>query len=140
MTGERHPDAAICFLPQTHISFVVDYFDIKVKNEMSQLGPQNIIFGCYDSPDFPNDPLCSLFTRGTDFDPYGITAITDRYINIASQESKGLDFTALVQQELGVGVLSPCSETPLTSSRIRLPCSLAVPRFPITATSGIRSS
>ena len=54
-----------------------------------------------NSPDFPNDPLCSLFTRGTDFDPYGITAITDRYINIASQESKGLDFTALVQQGLG---------------------------------------
>jgi iron complex outermembrane receptor protein len=88
-------------LPRTRLSFAVDYFDIEVKNEVSQLGPRNIVFGCYESVNFPNDPLCSLFTRGTAFDPYGITTITDRYINIASQKNKGIDLTALVQQNLG---------------------------------------
>jgi len=88
-------------LPHTRMSLAVDYFNIKVKNEVTQLGPRNIIFGCYDSPSFPTDPLCSLFTRGTAFDPYGITTITDRYVNIANQSNSGLDFTLLIQQNLG---------------------------------------
>jgi iron complex outermembrane receptor protein len=89
------------FLPRTRMSLAVDYFNITVNNEVTQLGPRNIIFGCYDSPNFPTDPLCSLFTRGTAFDPYGITTITDRYVNIANQKNSGLDFTLLVQQNLG---------------------------------------
>jgi len=89
------------FLPRTRFSLAVDYFNITVRNEVTQLGPRNIIFGCYDSPDFPNDPLCSLFTRGTSFDPYGITTITDRYVNVANQKNSGLDFTLLIQQNLG---------------------------------------
>jgi iron complex outermembrane receptor protein len=89
------------FLPQTGLSLAVDYFNIEVKNEVSQLGPRNIIFGCYESVNFPTDPLCSLFTRGTAFDPYGITTITDRYINIASQKNRGVDLTAQIQQNLG---------------------------------------
>jgi iron complex outermembrane receptor protein len=89
------------FLPRTRVSLAVDYFNIKVRNEVSQLGPRNIIFGCYDSPSYPTDPLCSLFTRGTSFDPYGVTTITDRYVNIATQKNSGLDFTLLIQQNLG---------------------------------------
>jgi iron complex outermembrane receptor protein len=90
------------FLPDTRLSLAVDYFDIKVKGEVSQLGAQNIIFGCYDSDSFPTDPLCSLFDRGTQgTDPFAIGNVRDAYINIARQENKGLDFTALVQQNLG---------------------------------------
>ena len=44
-------------------SFAVDYIDIDVKNQITQLGPQNILLGCYTSDSFPDDPLCSLFTR-----------------------------------------------------------------------------
>jgi iron complex outermembrane receptor protein len=89
------------FLSETSFSLAVDYFNIEVKNEVSQLGPRNIVFGCYESVNFPTDPLCSLFTRGTQFDPYGITTITDRYINIASQKNRGVDITALIQHNLG---------------------------------------
>lgn len=88
-------------LPRTRLSLAVDYFNIKVKDEVTQLGPRNILVGCYDSPNFPNDPLCSLFTRGTSFDPYGVTTITDRYVNVASQKNSGVDFTLVVQQNLG---------------------------------------
>jgi iron complex outermembrane receptor protein len=89
------------FLPSTRLSLAVDYFDIKVKNEVSQLGARTIIFGCYESQDFPNDPLCSLFTRGQGVDPLAINTVSDQYINIASQRNKGLDFTGLVEQGLG---------------------------------------
>ena len=50
---ERHPDAAVLVPAETHLSLAIDYFDIKVKGEVSQLGAQNIIFGCYDSSEFP---------------------------------------------------------------------------------------
>ena len=90
------------FLPDTRLSLAVDYFDIKVKGEISQLGAQNIVFGCYDSDSFPTDPLCSLFDRGgSGTDPNAITAVRDKYINIANQQNRGLDFTGLIQHDLG---------------------------------------
>ena len=90
------------FLPQTRLSLAVDYFDIIVKGEISQLGAQNILFQCYDSPTFPTDPLCGLFDRGTNgTDPNAVGTVHDKYINIAKQQNRGLDFTALIQQNLG---------------------------------------
>jgi iron complex outermembrane receptor protein len=90
------------FLPDTRLSLAVDYFDIEVKNEVSQLGARNIVFGCYDSDSFPTDPLCSLFDRGNGgTDPHAITNVYDQYINISSQKNRGLDFTALVQHNMG---------------------------------------
>jgi len=112
--GELHPETStaktgsiiltptIHALPQTRMSLAIDYFDIHVKGEISQLGAQNIVFGCYDSPNYPNDPLCSLFDRGTNgTDPYAISNVHDKYINIADQRNKGIDFTALIQQGMG---------------------------------------
>jgi len=87
---------------KTRFSLAVDYFKIKVKGEVSQLGAGTIIFGCYDSDTFPTDPLCSLFDRGTlGTDPFAIGNVRDAYINVASQVNEGVDFTALVQQDLG---------------------------------------
>jgi iron complex outermembrane receptor protein len=92
---------SFAFLPKTRVSLAIDYFDIKVKGEISQLGAGNIISGCYESDTFPSDPLCSLFTRGQGLDPYGIGEVHDKYVNIASQRNQGLDFTALIQHNLG---------------------------------------
>ena len=93
------------FLGGTNLSLAVDWFDIKVKGEISQLGAHNIVFGCYDSASFPTDPLCSLFARGEtgngNLDPHAITSVHDKYINIASQESRGFDFTGQIQHDLG---------------------------------------
>jgi iron complex outermembrane receptor protein len=90
------------FLPRTKFSLAVDYFDIGVKGEISQLGARNIVFGCYQSASYPTDPLCSLFTRGGNgTDPYALATVHDKYINIAKEQRRGLDFTALIQQNLG---------------------------------------
>ena len=73
-----------------------------MKSEISQLGAQNIVFGCYDSPSFPTDPLCALFDRGTNgTDPFAISNVHDKYINIATQQNRGIDFTAAIQHNLG---------------------------------------
>lgn len=92
---------SFAFLPRTRLSLAIDYFDIAVKGEVSQLGAATILRRCYDSPTFPTDPLCSLFIRGRPYDPYALDTINDRYINIASQRNKGLDFTFLASQNIG---------------------------------------
>jgi iron complex outermembrane receptor protein len=79
----------------------VDYFDIVVKGEISQLGARNITFGCYNSASYPTDPLCSLFTRGESGDPFALATVHDKYINIAKEQRRGLDFTALIQHNMG---------------------------------------
>ena len=90
------------FLPETRISFAVDYFDIEVTGEIAQLGPRNIVFGCYGSSAFPDEPLCELFERDANpLNLFAIDNVTDRFINVASQRNKGLDFTLDVRQNLG---------------------------------------
>ena len=85
----------------TRLSIAVDYFDIRVKGEITQLGARNIIYGCYDSENFPNDPLCNLFTRGQPAAPNNINQVFDKFVNIASQRNSGVDLTVNLRQDLG---------------------------------------
>ena len=89
------------FLPDTSINLAVDYFDIRVKGEISQLGARNILFGCYDSADFPNDPLCSLFTRGQAAAPNNVNEVFDQFVNIARQRNSGIDLNFNLRHDLG---------------------------------------
>jgi len=85
-------------------SLAVDYFDIEVKGEISQLGSGAILSGCYNSEFFPNDPLCDLFTRSNDAnDPRDnqIIEVRDSFININRQHNEGIDVTASFAQDLG---------------------------------------
>ena len=77
-------------------SMSIDYFNIEVKGEIDRFGATNIVYECYDSEDFPNDPLCNLFDRLSPSHPLGaqITEVRDSYINIASQRSRGFDVEA----------------------------------------------
>src|SRR5690606_11690106 len=75
--------------------------------EIAQLGGRNIIFGCYDSENFPNDPLCSLFTRGQAAAPNNINEVRDQFVNIASQKNTGVDVAANIRHDLGdLGLIS----------------------------------
>lgn len=89
------------FLPDTKINIAVDYFDIRVNGEISQLGAANIVGGCYNSNFFPNDPLCSLFTRQTTAPVHAISVVHDSYINVNKQENRGVDVTANLSQDFG---------------------------------------
>ena len=72
------------------LSVAVDYFNIEILNEVTTLGPSNIVYGCLNSTNFPTDPLCSLYQRnGT----HQITNVFDNFINIATQRDTGLDLT-----------------------------------------------
>ena len=84
-------------------SFAVDYIDINVRDQVTQLGAANILAGCYTSESFPTDPLCSLFERD-DTGPgasFNILTVSDPFLNIDRQRNKSLDFTTRFKQNLG---------------------------------------
>src|SRR5690606_11998159 len=48
--------------PIGNFSIAVDYFDIEVRDEISQLDSGSILFGCYGAAVYPN-AFCDLFDR-----------------------------------------------------------------------------
>lgn len=98
----------LSFLPDTQLSLAVDYFDIKVSGEVDQLGAAQIVYGCYNSEDFANEPLCQQFQRSTAATTLDqITDVYDQYINISSQRNKGIDLSAKIRHDFGnAGYLS----------------------------------
>jgi iron complex outermembrane receptor protein len=103
------------FTPQSWLweggkfSFAVDYINIKVKDQVTQLGAASILNACYTSDSFPDDPLCDLFTRDTGGSnpSYDIITVNDPFLNIDTQHNTSLDFTTRFRQDLGnLGTLS----------------------------------
>jgi iron complex outermembrane recepter protein len=95
------------FLPDTRFNIAVDYFDIEVRDEITQLGANNILFGCYDSDDFANEPLCNQFTRGQFGAPFNVANVQDQFINISTQRNSGVDLAVDIRHDMGkLGSLS----------------------------------
>ncbi|MEO8114747.1 MAG: TonB-dependent receptor, partial [Phenylobacterium sp.] len=89
------------------LSVGVDWFDVTVNDEVRQFGASNIISQCYLSQNFPNDPLCALFTR--DFsDPANprVDIINDSYVNVANQKNNGIDVNFRYRQEFSIGTFT----------------------------------
>jgi iron complex outermembrane receptor protein len=87
----------------TDLSVSVDYFDIQIDDEVSQLGASVIVGQCYASEFFPNEALCDQFDR----DPLDskITDIRDSYINVATQKNRGWDLQATWATDMDMGRL-----------------------------------
>jgi len=90
------------------LSFSVDYFDIKVEDEIDKIGGAQIVAGCYSSLFFPDEPLCDQFDRDLPTAPLpnAILEIRDSFINVAKQQARGLDIAAVLNQDLSWGTLS----------------------------------
>jgi iron complex outermembrane receptor protein len=85
------------------LSLAVDYFEIEIKDELTDLGGLQAL-ACYSSDNFPNDPICGLFTRN---DPLLIIEeIQNPFLNIASQMNRGIDLSARYRRDLGFGNLT----------------------------------
>jgi iron complex outermembrane recepter protein len=78
------------------LSVAIDYFDIKVTDEVTSLGAA-IPFACYNSPNFPADPVCGLFERDSN---HRLDNIQADFINIAEQTNRGIDLTVNYRQPL----------------------------------------
>ncbi|MDO1558856.1 TonB-dependent receptor [Brevundimonas sp. 2R-24] len=112
-TGDAHTIGVIWTPSFIDLNVAVDYFDIQISNEITQIGGPQIVRQCYASPDFPTDPLCTLFTRGqTPGVPapggsaFQILQIQNSFVNIADQQNRGIDLTFRYGHEFGFGDLT----------------------------------
>jgi iron complex outermembrane recepter protein len=80
------------FVPKLNIS--VDYIDISLKDAIESLTLVDNLDACYDSPNFPNNPSCSTFTRNA---AGQITTFHAGFVNAGLLEFTGiqaaLDYT-----------------------------------------------
>lgn len=88
---------AVINLPKTiaDFSLAVDYFNIRVKDEVAVLG--NLILNrCYEATDFgPGNPYCALIgARLPASDPQrgNLSTLLNPYLNVAQQKASGIDF------------------------------------------------
>jgi iron complex outermembrane receptor protein len=88
-------------------SLALTYFDITVDDEVRRFGARNIVTQCLVSDQFPNDPLCDLFERDfSDPDAPRITTVNNSYVNVASQQNRGLDLDAHFRREFSFGTFT----------------------------------
>ena len=80
------------WLPKLNVT--VDYINIRLKDAISSLTLVDILDACYDSANYPNEPVCKAFTRNAQGQ---ITNFTAGYINAGLLEFSGitgaLDYT-----------------------------------------------
>lgn len=105
-TGRTLSAGAVFRVPTFfNFSGSVDYYDIKISNEIGQLNPIETVRQCYvEQADLP-DAFCSLIAR----QPTGsrnITTISTQLFNIASEQVRGLDMQGRVSWPLLAGAMS----------------------------------
>jgi outer membrane receptor protein involved in Fe transport len=101
--------AGIVFTPSRILpgfSISADYYNIKVSNVISNLGPGGVIASCYDSPTGLDNPFCPLVKRLSNglFDP--ASAVLSSPINFAALETAGIDVDASYRRNLGTARLN----------------------------------
>lgn len=85
------------------LAFAVDYYEIEVENGVSRTGATEILTRCYDSnpADFAADAgFCRLVSRNPADN--GLT-VSDSYVNLATDNVKGLDYTVRYRKDVGPG-------------------------------------
>jgi outer membrane receptor protein involved in Fe transport len=81
------------------LNLTLDYINIHLKDAISSLTLENILDACYDSANYPNDPLCKSFTRNaagqiTNFHAGYVNAGLLEFAGIAGQIDYTIDFPA----------------------------------------------
>jgi outer membrane receptor protein involved in Fe transport len=85
-----------------NLQLAVDFIDIRVENEISQIGASNIIDLCYTDPQFrAGGGFCNLVgARNSSSKAF---SVLNGYVNIATQTVRGLDYNLRYTRDLGPG-------------------------------------
>lgn len=89
------------------ISLAIDYYEIKIEDQIAQLGAATILQGCYAAENYPNE-FCNLFVRAPSNSPgnaNNIVSVENSYLNVNKQTFRGLDLTVRAEQEFNFGTL-----------------------------------
>ncbi|EWS97857.1 TonB-dependent receptor [Pseudoalteromonas sp. SCSIO_11900] len=90
--------------PENTYAFSADYYKVDISNQVANLGGSDITSTCYNSENFPSDPICAQFTRndGTNGD-YSIDTIYGGYTNVANQGTRGVDLNFTYRDDFDFG-------------------------------------
>jgi outer membrane receptor protein involved in Fe transport len=84
------------------LDVAVDYIDIRLTNAIETLTLQQLLYACYDSTSYPNNPSCGAFTRNA---AGQITTFHAGYVNAGILHFQGiqaaLNYTMDLPQALG---------------------------------------
>ncbi len=94
--------AGVVFQPNfiEDLSLAVDFFDIRVDDQVARFGAAAILAACYDDPLFRTPGTLCDFVSGRDANG-NIVEVNDSYFNINLQHTQGFDFTARYSRDLG---------------------------------------
>ena len=85
------------------LEVAVDYFNIKVKNGVAQVGGGAILGLCYGDPSFnPDQGFCRLVDR----DENNVVTVNDNFVNIGTEIRKGWEFSLRYSTDIGPGQLT----------------------------------
>ncbi|KKO49150.1 TonB-dependent receptor [Arsukibacterium sp. MJ3] len=95
----------LVWIPEfTEFTASLDYFDIQITGEVTNLSAAQIVGNCYLSENFSTEPLCVQFDR--DPTDLRISDVRGGYLNIATQINRGFDLTLGYRIDTPVGQLS----------------------------------
>lgn len=84
------------------ISLAVDYFNVKVTDEVTTLGSL-VLSRCYEADDFPNNRYCDLIDPrlpSSSAQRGNLDSFLNPYLNVAQQSAEGIDFDLRYNSEL----------------------------------------
>lgn len=88
------------FVPRLVVT--ADWIDIHIDDAIVDATLTDILESCYDSPDFPNEENCGLFTRDADGQ---ISEALTQYLNAATVDFSGLQTSIRYSMDVGPGEL-----------------------------------
>lgn len=118
----RSVTAGLVWTPEfANLSASLDYFEIEVNDQISQLGAAAIVGNCFGLPVFPN-AFCNLISRngpgGTA--PFNITEVRDSFININRQRTVGYDLNVVWEGDFAFGQIEAEGQFTYTTEQIFL--------------------
>lgn len=102
------------------ISVALDYFEITVNDQISQLSAAAIVGSCYGAEVYPNN-FCDMFTRSApnaEVEPNKIDDIYASYVNINKQKVKGYDLLMRYEDDFSFGSLTVETEATYTKEDV----------------------
>lgn len=101
-----------------NFSASIDYFDIEIDSEVTELTAAQIVRQCYLSENFATEPLCDQFDRATV--DQRIETVRSGFLNIATQRNRGLDIETAydLDTEYGTFVASYEHTIQIEASRV----------------------
>lgn len=118
----RSVTAGLVWTPEfANLSASIDYFEIEVNDQISQLGAGAIVGNCFGLPVFPN-AFCDLIDRNgaTATNPFNITTVRDSFININRQRTRGYDLNVVWEGDFAFGQIEADAQFTYTTEQIFL--------------------